>query len=104
MPIMLAATILAARWIVRRCAVPLNPAARLTMGGVAFVMMLAAEFLLVLRVRGMTLSEYFAARDPVSGTVYYLLLCVFALMPQWVERSRHHPSEGVLTRSTRLVK
>jgi hypothetical protein len=62
------------------------PADRLVMGGVALVLTLAAEFGLVLQLRGLSLQEYFASRDPVSGTAYYLMLGVFALMPLLVHR------------------
>jgi len=50
------------------------------------VLVLFAEFTLVLRVRGLTITEYFATRDAVSGTVYYVMLGVFALMPLLVRR------------------
>jgi len=40
----------------------------------------------VLALRGLSLREYFATLDPVSGTVYYALLLAFALMPLIVER------------------
>jgi hypothetical protein len=48
---------------------------------------LIAEFTLVLLIRGMTIRDYLATLDPVSGTVYYALLGVFALMPLWVART-----------------
>ena len=86
MPIMLAATVLAARWIIRRFAVPPKPSVRLGMGFFALVLMLVAEFALVTRLRGISISEYLAARDPVSGTAYYVTLIVFALMPLLVAR------------------
>lgn len=85
-PFMLAVTFLAARWTVRRLAVPAARAPRLGMGGVALGLLLAAEFTLVLGVRGMTLRDYFATLDPVSGTVYYALLGVFAVMPLLLAR------------------
>ena len=80
-PIMFGVTILAARWIVRRPAVPLKPSSRLGMGCVGLGLMLVAEFTLVLWLRGLSISEYLASRDPVSGTVYYVMLGVFAIMP-----------------------
>ena len=80
-PIMLAVVIVVARWTVLRLVVPSVPSARLGMGGVALVLMLVAEFGLVLWFRGQTNREYFASRDPVAGTVYYLMLTVFAVMP-----------------------
>ena len=51
-----------------------------------FVLLLALEFTVVLALRGLSLREYFATLDPVSGTVYYALLLAFALMPLIVER------------------
>ncbi|HVQ60492.1 MAG TPA: hypothetical protein VMS53_00265 [Burkholderiales bacterium] len=83
-PFMLAVTFLAARWTVRRLAVPPAWNRRLGMGCVALGLLLAAEFTLVLGLRGLSLREYFSSLDPVAGTVYYVLLVVFALMPLWV--------------------
>jgi len=80
-PIMFGVTILAARWIVRRLAVPPKLSSRLGMGCVGLGLMLVAEFTLVLWLRGLSISEYFATRDPVSGTVYYMMLGVFCIMP-----------------------
>ncbi len=85
-PIMFVVTIFAARWIVRRLAVPFTLLSRLGMGCVALGLMLAAEFTLVLWLRGLTIAEYFENRDPVAGTVYYVMLGVFAIMPLLVAR------------------
>jgi len=85
-PLMLAVTYFAARWTVKRLAVPSAWGPRLGMGCIALALLLALEFTLVLRLRGLSLREYFAALDPVSGTVYYALLMVFAFMPAFVER------------------
>jgi uncharacterized membrane protein len=81
MPIMLVVTIVAARWVIRRLDVSPAIRSRLVMGGTALGLLLLAEFGLVLRVRGLTWAEYFASRDPVSGTAYYLMLGVVALLP-----------------------
>ena len=80
-PIMLVVTILAARWIVRRLAMEPKPSCRLGMGCVGLGLMLIAEFTLVLWLRGLSISEYLASPDPVSGTVYYVMLGVFCIMP-----------------------
>ena len=85
-PIMLVVSIVAARWTVLRLAVSHMVSARIGMGCIALVLMLVAEFGLVLWMRGMSIRQYLAARDPVSGTVYYLLLAVFAIMPILVAR------------------
>lgn len=85
-PVMLLVSYAAARWVIRRLAVPFTLSSRLGMGAIALVLLLAAEFSFVLRLRGMTISQYFATRDPVSGTAYYLALLVFAFMPVVVAR------------------
>jgi hypothetical protein len=86
MPIMLVVTIAAARWMARRLAVPYTLPIRLGVGCLALGLMLIAEFALVLSLRGISISEYLASRDPVSGTVYYVMLGVFAIMPLLVAR------------------
>ena len=62
-----------------------------TEGALAASLLLAAEFSLVLQLRGIPLDEYFAQRDPVAGTAYYLAVVLFAIMPLLVNRrsSRH---------------
>jgi hypothetical protein len=85
-PIMFIVTILTARWIVRRLALPSPVSVRLGMGFIALGLMLAAEFAFVLPLRGLSIRQYLATRDPVSGTVYYLMLAVFAIMPLLVAR------------------
>ena len=81
MPLMLVVTIVAARWTVLRLSVPMMWSARLEMGCMALVLMLIAEFGFVLWIRGLSIRDYLATRDPVSGAAYYLLLVVFAIMP-----------------------
>jgi hypothetical protein len=80
-PIMLVVTIVAAQWVVRNLAVPFRPSNRLGMGCVALGLLLVAEFTLVPSVRRLSVKEYLGGRDPLSGTVYYLMLGLFALMP-----------------------
>ena len=85
-PIMFVITIMAARWIVRRLAVPSTASSRLSMGGIALGLMLIAEFTLVLWLRGLSIREYLAGRDPVAATAYYVTLGVFGVMPLLVAR------------------
>ena len=85
-PIMLAVSVAAAHWAVQRLSVPSVLSVRLGMGGVALALMLLAEFGLVLWIRGLSIRQYLATRDPVSGTVYYLMLGVFAVLPLLVAR------------------
>ena len=92
-PIMLVVTLFSARWIIRRLVVPTRFLSRLGMGCLALALLLAAEFAFVLWLRGLSISEYLATRDPVSVTVYYIMLLVFALMPLFVSRSGSHSSK-----------
>jgi hypothetical protein len=85
-PIMLGISIAAARWTVLRLRLPPTPSRRLAMGCIALVLLLSAEFTLVLSLRGLTIREYLATRDPVAATVYYLMLLVFAILPLLVAR------------------
>ena len=85
-PIMFVVILIAAGWIVGRLAIPSTSSRRLGMGCIALGFLLAAEFSLVLRLRGLSIRDYLATRDPVSGTVYYLMLGVFAIMPLLVAR------------------
>jgi hypothetical protein len=87
-PLMLAVIIVAARATVRRLAIPPAPARRLGMGSVALALLLIAELTLVLRLRGLSIAEYVAGRDPVSGTVYAGMLGVLAMMPLLVGQGR----------------
>ncbi len=88
-PVMLVVIILAARWITARFALPTPMSRR---GLIALSLLLISEFSLVLRLRGMTIAEYLANRDPVSGTVYYVLLGIFAVMPLFAGRARKERS------------
>jgi hypothetical protein len=81
LPVMLGICWLAARWVTVRQSVPPRLAPRLAMGAIAGALLLAAEFALVLPLRGLTLEEYFATRDPVAGTAYYLAVALMVLMP-----------------------
>jgi hypothetical protein len=85
-PIMLLVIIVASRWIIRRLSVPYKLSSRLGLGCIALGLLLVAEFTLVLWIRGLSISEYLASRDPVSGTVYYMMLGMFAIMPLLVAR------------------
>jgi hypothetical protein len=80
-PIMLVVILFAAGWVVRRFSLPPTVAARLGAGLIALGLLLAAEFTVVLKVRGLTLAQYVSGRDPVAGTVYILMLLAYAVMP-----------------------
>jgi hypothetical protein len=86
-PLMLAVIIVAARWVTRRLALPSTSSKRLGVGLVALGLLLVAEFSVVLWLRGMTIREYLASRDPMAGTVYIVMLGLFAIMPLLVART-----------------
>lgn len=86
MPIMLVIAIVAARWIVRRLVVLPALSSRLGKSSMGLGLMLSAEFTLVLWLRGLSIRDYIAGRDPVVATVYYATLGVFAVLPLVVAR------------------
>lgn len=80
MPLMLVAIIASARYVVRRFPAA-HRASYLASGVIALFLLVAVELSVVLAIRGLSISEYFAERDPVAGSVYVALLVVFAVMP-----------------------
>jgi len=80
-PIMFMVIIAASRWIVRWFPESSNLSNRLAIGFVALLLMLGMEISLARVMQGISVREYIAARDPVSGSVYCALLAVFAVMP-----------------------
>jgi hypothetical protein len=96
-PFMLLAVCLAGRWVGRRLCIGYSPLALLMVGLVAAALVLSADLVVGIGLRGMSLAEVFTNRDPVSGTVYYLLIAAYAVMP-WLFGRR---SEA--TRDTAIV-
>ena len=86
MPVMLVVIVFAARWVCRRFDVPPDFSPRLEMGLIALALLVAVEFSFVLWLRGLTIGEFIAGRDPVAGAAYAAMLLVFALMPLLVRR------------------
>ena len=80
MPLMLVAIIFSARFVVRRFPAP-QRASYLVSGGIALCLLVVVELSVVLAIRGLSISQYFAQRDPVAGSVYVVMLVVFALTP-----------------------
>jgi hypothetical protein len=87
-PIMFVAIILAARWVVRCLSFPPTLTQLLRVGLIGLGLLLVAELTVVFWLRHLTITEYLASRDPVAGTVYLLMLTVFALMPLFVAQHR----------------
>jgi hypothetical protein len=96
-PIMLVIILVAARWVVNRCAVAPTRANWLGVGFIALLLLLMAEFSLVLWLRHTSIKAYLTGRDPVSGAVYYAELAIFAVVPlvmrEW-SRDKRQLSSG----------
>ena len=86
-PLMLTAIILSARLVVRRFPAA-HRASYVVSGGVALLLLVLVEFSVVLGIRGLSLSDYFAERDALAGSVYALMLVIFAAMPWLLGRRR----------------
>jgi hypothetical protein len=91
MPIQFIVIVFAARFVARRFSLPARTSVRLGVGMVALCLTLVAELLLAVALAGRSVGEYIASRDPVSGSVYLVMLVVFALMPLGVARKQEDP-------------
>jgi hypothetical protein len=87
-PLMLGASFIFAHFVVRRFPGKTR-FEHLISGAIALGLLLTFEFTVVLGLRGLSLNEYFASRDPVSGAVYAGSLIVFAVLP-WLVAGRRH--------------
>lgn len=95
MPVMVAVMIAAARWVVGRFAVPSRARYRLAVGFIALALLLIFEFGLVLPLRGMSFADYWANLDQVSGSVYYALLVLYALLPELMQRASWYSAHAM---------
>jgi hypothetical protein len=82
MPIMAIVIFLAAGYVLRRYSEIRSPGRSLVVGFLALALAVGAELGLAVVLQDQTLAEFIASRDKVSGSVYLLLLLVFALMPR----------------------
>lgn len=97
MPLMLAVIYFSARLITSRFELPVKSMSRIMAGITALILMLLAEFSVVLKIQGLTISDYLSDRDPVSGTVYYVMLGVFAAMPFLLKnKSDEKPDDEII--------
>ena len=81
--IMLVVTMVTMWLLVLRLAVPFHTLCSIGNGVHRAPILLVAEFGLVLWLRGLSIREYLARRDPASGTFYDGMLAVFALCGFW---------------------
>jgi hypothetical protein len=82
MPLMVVIVAVAARFIVRKFASSIHGTSQwLQVGVTAFACMLTADVCVGVALRGMTVWQALFARDPLSGTAYYLALGFLTLAP-----------------------
>ena len=82
MPIMATVVFLSAGYVLRRFPEIRLPGQSLAVGFLALALSVFAELGLAVAFQREPLAVYIAGRDRVSGSVYLLLLLVFALMPR----------------------
>ena len=80
-PIIIALSWLVCGWSVRRFTVPTDAADRVSMGVVAFALLMAAEAGLAVLVFGQSLAAHFAAYTRFAGALGLSAQLVFAAMP-----------------------
>lgn len=80
-PDTLLATIVAARWTIDQFTLPPLPRIRLGVGLVAFILVVIAEFMVILPIRSLSVDEYFASQNPSSISASIGTLGVLTVMP-----------------------
>jgi hypothetical protein len=78
-PLMLLVILFASRFVVRRF--DLTPRAAMKVGLFALALLVALELLLARVLSGLTIREYVLSRDSISGSVYLVLLVIYAVVP-----------------------
>jgi hypothetical protein len=87
LPVMLGVSYVAARVLVRKMHISKDTYSRLGMGAAALLFMLVAEFGFVVWFQRISVRDYLAAREPITGAAFYLSLLLFAAMPWLASRS-----------------
>jgi hypothetical protein len=82
MPVMAVTIYYSAGYVLRRFPDANEPSGSLVVGLLALGLLVSAELSLAVALQSRSLAEYLDSRDKVSGSVYLVLLVVFALMPR----------------------
>jgi hypothetical protein len=85
-PLMLVVMVVAARWTVRRLALPTSHKTRIAVGLTALGLLLVAEVLGARWLRGVSIADVLAGFRSVSGAITLLLFVIFAAVPILVGR------------------
>jgi len=80
-PLMLGIIVAAAVWLVRRRLDHGRLSSALSVGFLAMGFVLIADLIVGMWLRGLSATEVFLNRDPVSGAAYCAALLFFAVMP-----------------------
>jgi hypothetical protein len=94
LPLMLVASWFACAWVLRRWQVPAEVGSRLTMGAVAFALLIIAEIALSLTAFDRSISDYFRELTTTHGLVGLAGQIVFALIPLVRLRGPDSPVKG----------
>lgn len=86
-PFMLVGIVIAAQFVVKHYALSNTILTPLIVGLLALSLVILAEILLIIVLQGGKIRQYFKSCDTVSGSVYILLLILFALMPLMIMKS-----------------
>ena len=82
--IMLIAMIVSASWVIRRFNPPQTLGSTISMGLVAFGILVPAEIAGVLWVRGLSVQEYLASFVTAPGAISLVMFVLFAVIPTLV--------------------
>ena len=93
MPIMAVVIYLAAGHILRRFPDICSPVRSLITGGLALALVIAAELTLAVVLQQRSIAQFISSRDQVSGSVYMVMLLIFAAMPR-LRLPRHRAFAG----------
>lgn len=88
MPIMAVIIFVAAGYILQRYPEVQTRGRALVVGFMALALSVGAELALAVVLQSQSLAQFLASRDKISGSVYLVMLIVFALMPR-LRLSRH---------------
>lgn len=86
-PVMVAATMLAARWVARRLHVARDVPSRLAMGISGFVVLMVVEAFMARVLRGLSPEAWLADFGKAEGGIALALFLLFAAMPMLVRDS-----------------
>ncbi|MEQ1669638.1 MAG: hypothetical protein ABL893_02150 [Hyphomicrobium sp.] len=87
LPVMLAATYFAARFVIGRMEPRPNMVDRAVIGATGFVLLMAAEAIFAGLLRGWTFAEWLAHLQTADGALSLVMFGLFGVMPMLVRRA-----------------